>query len=248
MAHIRSDFQLLLALSSMHVDKITAAIIDQLKTLTDENFLLSGEDSGLKNTWEEICVQAQGQTSIYWEIYVETINNFIVDEFNKQPHAVQILVSYIGSIDSEYAYGEDEDPYCIFHDAAIKEIMDALMMKAGNYDNRNISRYLDDDFSRDEDEEEDDDETESEDDEADAVDEKNSKQPIAIPEENILEAKVREYVLKRFSPHIQANNIRYGRASFTVDMLVSGSIETWKLNPDKDIYNIVDYMFDYFCT
>jgi len=38
---------------------------------------LSGEDSPLKNSWEEICVQCQGRKSIFWPAYEDTIRGFI---------------------------------------------------------------------------------------------------------------------------------------------------------------------------
>ncbi len=152
MSSIKSDFQLLLALSSYHVRQISFAIINQLKALNGEDFLLSGDDSGLENIWEEICVQAQGERSFHWDAYEEVISNFIVGELERQPPAIQILLSYVGSIDSEFEYGKDEDPYGIFYDPAIKEIMDHIMMEAGYYENENVSRYLDDDFSDDEEE------------------------------------------------------------------------------------------------
>ena len=153
MTNIKSDFQLLLALSSYHVDQISSRVIEQLESVNEDNFLLSGDDSGLKNTWEEICVQAQGEGSFHWNVYEEVIGNFIVSELEKQPAAIQILLSYVGSIDSEFEYREDEDPYVIFQEAAIKEVTDHIMMTAGYYENENISRYLDGDFSDDEEEE-----------------------------------------------------------------------------------------------
>lgn len=154
MTPIKSDFQLLLALCRIHVDAISTSVIDQLKALRGDDYLLSGDDSGLENTWEEICVQAQGEGSFHGDVYEEVISNFIIGELEKQPSAIQILLSYVGSVDSEFEYGEDENPYGIFHEAAIKEIMDNIMMKAGYYESENISRYLDDDFSDDEDDEE----------------------------------------------------------------------------------------------
>ena len=38
---------------------------------------LSGEDSPLKNTWEEICVQCQGEESIFRSAYEDTIRGFV---------------------------------------------------------------------------------------------------------------------------------------------------------------------------
>jgi hypothetical protein len=38
----------------------------------------------------------------------------------------------------------------------------------------------------------------------------------------------------------------FGKASFTIEMLCRGSIEVSKVNPEKDIFEIVDYMFQYY--
>ncbi|EMS31165.1 hypothetical protein C943_02312 [Mariniradius saccharolyticus AK6] len=38
---------------------------------------LSGQDSGLINVWEEICVQIQGEYSFYWDSYEETVELFL---------------------------------------------------------------------------------------------------------------------------------------------------------------------------
>ncbi|MBI2320562.1 MAG: hypothetical protein HYU88_00290 [Chloroflexi bacterium] len=35
--------------------------------------LQSGEDSGLRNLWDEICVQMQGQQSVFWDLYDHTL-------------------------------------------------------------------------------------------------------------------------------------------------------------------------------
>jgi hypothetical protein len=40
------------------------------------NCRLSGEDSPLKNSWEEICVQCQGEESIFWSAYEDTTRSF----------------------------------------------------------------------------------------------------------------------------------------------------------------------------
>src|SRR3982750_3304045 len=37
------------------------------------NGLLSGDDSGLRNTWDEICVQIQLERSFAWDVYEETV-------------------------------------------------------------------------------------------------------------------------------------------------------------------------------
>lgn len=37
----------------------------------------SGDDSGLANLWDEVCVQVQGEESAMWEIYLDTMSRMI---------------------------------------------------------------------------------------------------------------------------------------------------------------------------
>lgn len=65
-----------------------------------------------------------------------------------------------------------------------------------------------------------------------------------------LKKKVEDYVWERFRIYIQKDGktIRFGKAFFSIEMLVRGSIDVWKANPDRGLFEIVDYMFDYYCT
>lgn len=40
-----------------------------METLRKMRHTMSGEDNGLKNTWQEICVQVQGDQSPFWDAY-----------------------------------------------------------------------------------------------------------------------------------------------------------------------------------
>src|SRR6187200_1466408 len=126
MRKIKTDFQLLLALASYHVGLISTKVIDQLMLLKN-GFLLSGDDSGLKNTWEEICIQVQGEESIHWDVYSDAIRNFITDELTKQTESIQILLSYIGGIESDIRIEEDEDCYAFIQEYAVKEILENIL-------------------------------------------------------------------------------------------------------------------------
>ena len=57
-------------------DKLIKESIAALEQM-DANEMLSGDDSGLKNVWEEICVQVQGEESVFWDAYVETIESLL---------------------------------------------------------------------------------------------------------------------------------------------------------------------------
>jgi len=146
MPEIKTDFQLLLALDSYHVGLISSIVINQLMLLK-EGFLLSGDDSGLKNTWEEICVQLQGDESIHWGVYEEVVRNFIADVLNKQPESVQILLSYTGGIECDLEFEDDEDCYTFNQEYAVKEVLENILMTARRYENEYITRFLADDFT-----------------------------------------------------------------------------------------------------
>jgi hypothetical protein len=55
--------------------KISANIIKYLRKMTDG--LQSGDDSGLKTIWDELCVQAQVEYSVMWDAYEETMLRMI---------------------------------------------------------------------------------------------------------------------------------------------------------------------------
>lgn len=38
---------------------------------------LSGDDAGLKNVWEEFCVQVQGEESLFWDEYIQTVEEVL---------------------------------------------------------------------------------------------------------------------------------------------------------------------------
>src|SRR5207244_4032167 len=44
---------------------------------------LSGDDSVLENTWDEICVQVQDQESVYWDAYDATVRMFVETELRR---------------------------------------------------------------------------------------------------------------------------------------------------------------------
>ena len=148
------DFKLLLELNRVHVVLIADTVIQELIELTDKDFLLSEDDSGLINVWEEICIQKQVEESFHWDAYYNTIGNFIGEEFKKQQEPIKRLIRYVGSLsnnnyntDEEYE-GSDED--------SIEEIRKAIIEKAINYQSENIDLYLNNNYGEEDGEDEDD--------------------------------------------------------------------------------------------
>ena len=58
------------------INCITRKTIRTLQQITDCQ--MSGDDSGLENAWDEICVQIQDQYSIFWFAFDEVIQSVIL--------------------------------------------------------------------------------------------------------------------------------------------------------------------------
>jgi hypothetical protein len=66
------EWKIITELAQDSSTKISSLVISKLRTIKN---LLSGEDSGFKNTWEEICNQQNKGQSIYWGQYLATIQD-----------------------------------------------------------------------------------------------------------------------------------------------------------------------------
>lgn len=58
----------------------------------DDASMQSGDNSGLKNLWDEICVQVQREESIFWDMYIEIIDSCIERQASKlKPHELMAI-------------------------------------------------------------------------------------------------------------------------------------------------------------
>jgi hypothetical protein len=144
------DNKLLFDLYDYYINQISETVIEKLKKSNNKNYLLSGDDSGLTNIWEEICVQVQDEYSEYWEVYKDTIKDFIETEISNQPGVIQTLL--YETTQTEF-YKEQKD---IDVDDSVDEIYNMIMDQASSFQNENIKNYIAGDYeNEDEDSEED---------------------------------------------------------------------------------------------
>lgn len=138
--------------------------IDRLTAMTDCR--LSGDDSILQNVWEEVCVQAQAEHSVYWDAYIETIESLLVQAVNAlTPVERQNLwlrtdngEEWEGENDVSEGAGADIAKPPVYLDDIVDYLKDRLLTTAYDYENVNIRDYLEgvsDDEDEDEDEGED---------------------------------------------------------------------------------------------
>lgn len=157
---------------------------------------LSGDDSGLRNAWEEVCVQVQGEESFFWDTYQQFMHDIVLAELEKMPNRdlvamwLQTDAGWDWHSDFEYEHEDRERgtptaPYGL-SDIADFIVEDRLLSMAETYSNRNIRAYLGDGASEYEDEEEDDEE-EEEDQDNDQDDEELRERLVALmPRDSIV--------------------------------------------------------------
>jgi hypothetical protein len=146
--------------------KIAVTVVEytvrRLKRMTDCR--LPGDDPNLKNVWEEICVQVQGDDSLAWHDYVELIESILrpaVDALNPIEQRTVWLAIAGGrdweSLHNDHAESEREadstenadsnvqdDKYSPPVDAGeiVNYLKDLLLTEAEDFANENIRRYL----------------------------------------------------------------------------------------------------------
>lgn len=125
--------------------RITRKVIRNLQSNTTT---LSGDDSGLKNAWDEICVQVQDEYSIYWEDYLSVVNNYVqhhVSELNEFEKRVSWLFTkegedwYFDNFDKDVEVNEIP----VFEDGLIEFIVNEHVLGcAENWNNKRIEKYI----------------------------------------------------------------------------------------------------------
>lgn len=125
---------------------MTRRIIKQLRSM--DQAMLSGDDSGLKNSWEEVCAQVQGEQSYFWDAYEDTIRQFLEDEVSRLPLHERRAVWLQTENGMAYLDLEEEDsgsvPYSV--DDIVQYMLDEYVLPAAvEYSNPRIRKYLDGD-------------------------------------------------------------------------------------------------------
>ena len=122
--------------------RLTRRVIATLQKLN--NGLLSGEDSGLENTWDEICAQLQFEAAFTWEAYDQTVKGL-------PESAVEILPPHereaIWLQTPAAAHWDCEDESLQSYPVLNEEIVEYLVneyiySEASKWSNRRIRTYL----------------------------------------------------------------------------------------------------------
>ncbi len=107
---------------------------------------LSGDDSGLRNAWDEICVQLQYEQSLFWSAYDETVQSFVLvyvedlKPYEKLAIWLQTEQGWDWSYDCD---GERDDyPPVLIEDIVQYITKEYIYSKANSWNNNRIKNYL----------------------------------------------------------------------------------------------------------
>jgi hypothetical protein len=128
--------------------RISRRVIRGLQRMTEG--MQSGDDGGLKNIWNEVCVQVQGEQSIMWDAYLHTVGRLILDQLSRVDVIWKraIWLQTREGLDWEPGPGERVSPYA---DEDIVEYVlhDYVLSAAADWSNARIERYRERSYERD---------------------------------------------------------------------------------------------------
>ena len=102
----------------------------------------SGDDTPLKNIWDEVCVQVQGQESVLWEDgYVPTIKSLIIERLeNESPETKQAI--WLQTDAGTELDGDEQGDAPVDDDAIADYILDRYVLSAAaDWTNSRLEQY-----------------------------------------------------------------------------------------------------------
>ena len=118
-----------------------------IAALQKMNITLSGDDSELGNSWNEICVQVQGEQSYFWDAYDETTRSIVgrvVDGLKVHEKQALWLQCDPGSdwLSDDRSEAKESPP--VFDGDIVEYIVQEYIYKeAGSWSNRRIRGFFD---------------------------------------------------------------------------------------------------------
>ena len=130
------------ALANEIANKLTRKTILALQRMSDT---LSGDESGLENVWDEICVQLQEGQPCHWDIYDLTVRSLIeCDVFQlKNFEKLALWVQTDSYFDWDSEKQDDEQLPQIFEGDIVDFLLkEYVYSEAMDWKNSKITKYL----------------------------------------------------------------------------------------------------------
>lgn len=133
-----TEWEIVSALAEQAQNRVLRKAIRELQTM--RNGLQSGEDSGLTNTWDEICVQERCGRSIFWNLYDEVARGILTGLFLALP-AVESAALW-RKVHSALMDEDDDVDDVLYIGAVIDHLTSELYGRADEWTNARIRHYL----------------------------------------------------------------------------------------------------------
>jgi hypothetical protein len=131
------------ALANKTARSITRKVIAHFQQIHDK---LSGDDSELKTSWDEICVQIQHEESIFWDIYDETVRSIVAAYVTELPSYEReaIWLQTDAGIDWYFEDPQDREANPVFEDDIIDYLVrNYIYSEAEQWSNVRIRAFID---------------------------------------------------------------------------------------------------------
>ena len=109
------------------------------------NDTLSGDDSELDTTWDEICVQVQDEESVFWDVYDEIVRDMVRAHVAELPKFEReaIWLQTDAGIDWACDEPEDRNSYPVTDDDIVNYLVPKYVYsQAADWSNARIEAYL----------------------------------------------------------------------------------------------------------
>ncbi|MDA1053291.1 MAG: hypothetical protein O3C40_22800 [Planctomycetota bacterium] len=138
-----SESSIVSAVAKEAAERVARRVIAALQRMEET---LAGDDSGLKTTWDAICVQVQYEQSFYWDAYDDTVRGivkgYIADLRRHETEAIWLQTNE-GS-DWQCDDEEDREAYPVWEGDIINYITSEYVYEeAGRWTNARIRSYFD---------------------------------------------------------------------------------------------------------
>lgn len=134
------EARLVAAIAEEATSRIARGVVRDIQQLKD---LHSGDDSGLENTWDEICVQIQGTESIFWDMYDQMVRDLVEAHIDKAPVTDLQAIWLQTDPGEDWIIDVDQDASEIPWDPAdvVRYIVHAVYDLAGSWSNHRIRKF-----------------------------------------------------------------------------------------------------------
>jgi hypothetical protein len=122
--------------------RITRKVAADLKRMKVK---LTGDDSELATTWDEICAQVQFERFISWDIYDETVRTIVAGYITElsQHEKVALWLQTDAALDCVSEDGRHQAPSPICEDNIIDYLKEKYVYQEANrWSNRRIRAYI----------------------------------------------------------------------------------------------------------